>query len=80
MDSLPLAKSVIDMIVLRISEYGLKLLAGVAVWIIGRMFIKFGLNLLVSRLEKQKVDHTIVGYARNTIAVDDHSPGVRLIG
>ena len=69
MDSLPLAKSVIDMIVLRISEYGLKLLAGVAVWIIGRMFIKFGLSLLVSRLEKQKVDHTIVGYARSTIAV-----------
>ena len=36
---------------------------------IGRAFIKFGLNLLVSRLEKQKVDHTIVGYARSTLSV-----------
>ncbi len=69
MDSLPLAKSILDMVVLRLSEYGLKLLAALAVWIVGRMFIKFGLGLLVSRLEKQKVDHTIVGYARNTIAV-----------
>ena len=69
MDALPLAKSLLDNIALRLSEYGLKLLGAVAVWIIGRAFIKFGLGLLVARLEKQKVDHTIVGYARNTLAV-----------
>ena len=38
-------------------------------WFIGRAFIKFGLNLVVSRLEKQKVDHTIVGYARSKLSV-----------
>lgn len=62
-------KPLIDHLGIQLSEYGLKLLAAVAVWIIGRAFIRFGLNLLVARLEKQKVDHTIVGYARNTISV-----------
>ena len=69
MDALPLAKSLLDNIALRLSEYGLKLIGAIAVWFIGRAFIKFGLGLLVARLEKQKVDHTIVGYARNTLAV-----------
>lgn len=69
MDALPLAKMLLDNLVLRLSEYGLKLVAAVAVWLIGRAFIKFGLGLLVGRLERQKVDHTIVGYARNTLAV-----------
>jgi small conductance mechanosensitive channel len=69
MDALPLAKSLLDNLALRLSEYGLKLLGAIAVWFIGRAFIKFGLGLLVARLEKQKVDHIIVGYARNTLAV-----------
>jgi small conductance mechanosensitive channel len=69
MDALPLAKSLLDNLALRLSEYGLKLVGALAVWIIGRAFIKFGLGILVARLEKQKVDHTIVGYARNTLAV-----------
>ena len=69
MDALPLAKSLLDNLALRLSEYGLKLIGALAVWIIGRAFIKFGLGILVARLEKQKVDHTIVGYARNTLAV-----------
>jgi small conductance mechanosensitive channel len=69
MDALPLAKSLLDNLAIRLSEYGLKLVGALAVWIIGRAFIKFGLGLLVNRLEKQKVDHTIVGYARATLAV-----------
>lgn len=69
MDALPLAKSLLDNLALRLSEYGLKLVGALAVWVIGRAFIKFGLGILVARLEKQKVDHTIVGYARNTLAV-----------
>jgi small conductance mechanosensitive channel len=69
MDSLPLAKALFDNAALRLSEYGLKLLGALAVWFLGRVFIKFALNLVVSRLEKQKVDHTIVGYARSTLSV-----------
>lgn len=62
-------KTVIDALILRVSDLGLHLLAALAVWIIGRSLIKFGLNLMVARLEKRKVDHTIVGYARNTVSV-----------
>lgn len=62
-------KPLLDHLSIQISEYGLKLLAALAVWILGRALIRFGLNLLVGRLAARKVDHTIAGYARNTISV-----------
>ena len=69
MDKLAIDKTLIDNLIVKISDLGMKLLASLAVWMIGRWLIKFGLNLIVSRLEKRKVDHTIVGYARNTASV-----------
>ena len=62
-------KTVIDNLIVRFSDLGLKLLGAAAIWILGRWAIKFGLNVLVHRMESRKVDHTIVAYARNTIAV-----------
>ena len=62
-------KTLIDNLILRFSDLGLKLLGAAAIWFIGRWVIKFGLNVLVHRLESRKVDHTVVAYARNTIAV-----------
>lgn len=62
-------KTVIDNLVVRFSDLGLKLLGALAIFIFGRMVIRFALGLLVQRLEGRKVDHTIVGYARNTVAV-----------
>ena len=69
MEKLALDKTLIDNLIVKFSDLGMKLLAAFAIWIIGRWLIKFGLNLIVSRLEKRKVDHTIVGYARNTASV-----------
>ncbi len=69
LESLPVDKALLAAIWIRLTEFGLHILAALAIWIIGRAVIKFGLNLLVSRLEKRKVDHTLVGYARATISV-----------
>jgi len=62
-------KALIDNLTVRISDLGLKLLGAAAIWFIGRWLIHFVLNMVVARLEKKKVDHTIVGYAKNTAAV-----------
>lgn len=62
-------KTVIDNALVKISDLGLKLAAALAVWIVGRALIRFALNLLVGRLRARKLDNTIVGYARNTLAV-----------
>jgi small conductance mechanosensitive channel len=62
-------KTAIDELVRTGTNLGTKLLGALAVWIIGRWIINFGLRVLVARLERRKVDHTIVGYARNTLAV-----------
>ncbi len=62
-------KALIDNLIVRISDLGLKLLGAVVIWIVGRWLIHFLLNIVVARLEKKKVDHTIVGYAKNTASV-----------
>jgi small conductance mechanosensitive channel len=53
----------------RVSDLGLKILAALAVWIIGRLLIKVILNVVVARMQRRKVDPTLTGYARNTTGV-----------
>ncbi len=62
-------KALLDNLWIRFSDFGLHLLGALVVWIIGRALIRFGLNLLVARLERRGVDHTVVGYARSTLSV-----------
>lgn len=69
MDSAVFDKALLAAVWVRLTEFGLHILAALAIWIIGRGVIRFGLNLLVSRMEKRKVDHTLVGYARATVSV-----------
>jgi small conductance mechanosensitive channel len=59
-------KAMIDSLISRGTDFGLKVLAAFAVWIIGRWVIGAVLKLVVSRLRLRKLDETVIGYARNT--------------
>ncbi|MDA8255680.1 MAG: mechanosensitive ion channel family protein [Betaproteobacteria bacterium] len=50
-------------------EFGVKILAAIAFWVIGRMLIGFVVNLVRSSLEKQKVDPTALRYIGSIITV-----------
>ena len=62
-------KALLESVLVKFSDFGLKILAALAVWIIGRMVIRFLLKVLVSRLDHRKVDPTISAYGRNIISV-----------
>ena len=47
----------------------LKLFSAVAIWIIGRMLIKFVIGVAADSMTKRKIDSTLIGYLRNTITV-----------
>ena len=49
--------------------FGLKVLGAIVAYIVGRMLIGFGTNLLVKVLEKQRVDPTIVRYLGSILTV-----------
>ena len=59
-------KAVLDNLVAKGTDFGLKVLAALAIWIIGRWMIRVALNLVVKRLRHRKLDDTVIGYARNT--------------
>lgn len=50
-------------------EFGVKVLAAIAFWLVGRMLIGFVVNLVRSALEKQKVDPTALRYIGSIITV-----------
>lgn len=50
-------------------EFGVKILAAIAFWVIGRMLIGFVVNLVRGALERQKVDPTALRYVGSIITV-----------
>jgi small conductance mechanosensitive channel len=52
-----------------VMEFGVKILAAVAFWVIGRILIGFVVNLVRGALEKQKVDPTALRYVGSIITV-----------
>lgn len=58
-----------DIVVQYAIEFGVKILAAVAFWVIGRLLISFVVGLVRSALEKQKVDPTALRYVGSIITV-----------
>lgn len=58
-----------DILLTTLTEVGLKVLAAVAFWVIGRWLIGFALNLVRSSLERQKVDPTVLRYVGSIVSV-----------
>jgi small conductance mechanosensitive channel len=52
-----------------VMDFGVKVLAAIAFWVIGRMLIGFVVNLVRAALEKQKVDPTALRYVGSIITV-----------
>ncbi|HEX6734387.1 MAG TPA: mechanosensitive ion channel family protein [Azonexus sp.] len=52
-----------------VMEFGVKVLAAIAFWVIGRLLIGFTVNLVRSALERQKVDPTALRYVGSIITV-----------
>ncbi len=53
----------------KIIDAALKLLSALAIWIIGRILIKFVVGIVADSMTRRKIDVTLVGYLRNTIGV-----------
>ncbi len=62
-------QALIDSLIVKASDIGLKLLTGLAIWTIGRWLIKFAINMMATQMEHRHLDKTIIGYARSTVNV-----------
>lgn len=58
-----------DLIVTTATDVGLKILAAIAFWVIGRWLIGVALSMVRASLEKQKVDPTVLRYLGSVITV-----------
>lgn len=58
-----------DILVQYTMEFGVKILAAIAFWVIGRLLIGFVVGLVRGALEKQKVDATALRYVGSIITV-----------
>jgi len=58
-----------DLIVTTATDVGLKILAAIAFWVIGRWLIGVALGMVRASLEKQKVDPTVLRYLGSVITV-----------
>ncbi len=58
-----------DLIVNAVTDLGLKILAAVAFWVIGRWLIGVAVGLVRASLEKQKVDPTVLRYVGSIVTV-----------
>lgn len=58
-----------DLIVTTATDLGVKILAAIAFWVIGRWLIGVALNMVRSSLERQKVDPTVLRYLGSVITV-----------
>jgi small conductance mechanosensitive channel len=52
-----------------VAEFGVKIIAAIAFWVIGRWLIGFAVRLVQSSLGKQKVDPTVLRYVGSVITV-----------
>jgi len=55
-------------VITMLTTVGLKILGAIAIWIIGRWLISFGLRLLGGALAKQKIDPTLSRYIQSATA------------
>ena len=58
-----------DILIATATDVGLKMLAAIAFWVIGRWLIGMALRMLRSALEKQKVDPTLLRYIGSIVTV-----------
>jgi small conductance mechanosensitive channel len=58
-----------DILITTATDVGLKLLAAITFWVIGRWLIGLALRMLRSALEKQKVDPTLLRYIGSIVTV-----------
>ena len=58
-----------DLFVTTATELGLKVLAAVAFWVIGRWLIGVAVNMVRASLERQKVDPTVLRYVGSIVTV-----------
>nr|MBL8409915.1 mechanosensitive ion channel family protein [Dechloromonas sp.] len=58
-----------DIIVTTATDLGLKILAAVAFWVVGRWLIGVAVSMVRAALEKQKVDPTVLRYLGSVITV-----------
>ena len=58
-----------DILITTATDVGLKMLAAIAFWVIGRWLIGMALRMLRSTLEKQKVDPTLLRYIGSIVTV-----------
>jgi len=58
-----------DVVVAAVSDIGLKLLAAIAFWVIGRWLIGIALGMIRRALERQKVDPTVLRYVGSVVSV-----------
>jgi small conductance mechanosensitive channel len=58
-----------ELITTAVTELGLKVLAAIAFWVIGRWLIGLAVSMVRSALEKQKVDPTVLRYVGSIVTV-----------
>ena len=58
-----------DLIMTTATEVGIKVLAAIAFWVIGRWLIGVAVNMVRASLERQKVDPTILRYVGSIVTV-----------
>ncbi|OZA29146.1 MAG: mechanosensitive ion channel protein MscS, partial [Polynucleobacter sp. 17-46-58] len=58
-----------EILVTAATDIGLKILAAIAFWLIGRWLIGLALSILSKGLEQQKLDATILRYTRSVVSV-----------
>lgn len=60
---------IIDTASTQLTTFGLKAVGAVAVWIVGRWLIGFGVRLISAALTRQQVDPTLLRYIGNIVSV-----------
>ena len=58
-----------DLILTTATEVGIKVLAAVAFWVVGRWLIGFVVNMVRASLERQKLDPTVLRYVGSIVTV-----------
>jgi len=58
-----------DVLVTVATDVGLKILAAIAIWLVGRWLIGITLRIIRIGLERQKIDSTILRYAHSVVSV-----------
>lgn len=61
--------AILQSIMTKLTDAGMKLMAALALWLIGRWLIRFGINSMAYGMQRKHVDATIIGYMRNTVNV-----------